>query len=290
MRRRFNLPTLPGNPSVTIYMDGLIILFHSRALTQAALHAHAPHHTLKLSVIGVDDELVWPSGGSPWEVSHEELRSIEPLWLFVSSEEHPTQKPHEESYSSSLETSGDMSFNNVLDFESHLYDHPLEDFRRARVALLNMPHGSFYSAGHGVSDLHSFEQDQQPEEAEFEKPVLSSFLVGADIRDRSTGDAVKYLVLLRTNKHDGRLVEVFSIPLPREEHYELHIMNTPHGTTHRPSAADHFLLYYDLFKLRPDEKKFFLKPKDGSPREEFFGGPDSPPCDNTRGSLTDPMS
>jgi hypothetical protein len=290
MRRRFNLPTLPGNPSVTIYMDGLIILFHGRGLTQAALHARAPHHALKLSVIGEDDELVWPRGDSPWKVSHEELRAIEPFWLFVSSEEHPAQEPPEESYSSSLETSGDMSFDNVLDFESHLYNHPLEDFRRARVALLNMPHGRFYSAGNGVSDLHSFEQGQQPEEAEFERPTLSSFLVGADIRDRSTEDAVKYLVLLQTNKQDGRLMEVFSIPLPREGRYELHIMNTPRETTHRPSAAEHFLLYYDLFELRADEKKFFLTPKDGSPREEFFGGPDSPPCDNTRGSLTGPMS
>jgi hypothetical protein len=271
-------------------MDGLIILFHGRALTQAALHAHAPHHALQLSVIGEDGELVWPRSGSQWEVSHKELRSIEPLWLFVSSEEHPTQKPPEESYSSSLETSGDMSFNNVLDFESHLYDHPLEYFRRDRVALLNMPHGRFYSAGNGVSDLQSFGQGQQPEEAEFEKPFLSSFLVGADIPDRSTGEAVKYLVLLRTNKQDGGLVEVFSIPLPEEKHYELHIMNTPHDTTHRPSAADHFLLYYDLFKLRQGEKKFFLVPKDGSPREGLFGGKDSPPCDNTRGSLTDPMS
>lgn len=289
-KRRFDLPTLPGDPSVTIYMDGLIMLLHRDRLTQAALHAHAPHHALKLSVIGEDDQLVWPSGEEPREVSHEALRQMEPLWLFVSSEEHPTRRPPEESFASELETSGDQSFDNVLDFESRLYDHPLEGFRRDRVALLNMPNGRFYSAGNGVSDLHSFRQDQEPSAAMLEGPITSAFLIGADIPDRSAEGEEKYLVLLRTNKRDGSLEEVFSIPLPEEEHYEMHIMNTPHDSHPSPSVEEHFLQYYDLFKLRGGEKKFFLKPQDGSPREEFIAGPDSPPCDGTRASQTDPMS
>ena len=51
---RLDFDTLLPNPSVTIYMDGLIMVSHGESgsvanLTQAAIHTEAEHHALPVA-------------------------------------------------------------------------------------------------------------------------------------------------------------------------------------------------------------------------------------------------
>lgn len=270
--KRRGHPTVLERPSVTVYMDGLILLFHdeSRRLMQAAVHTQAPHHELLISVFDKSGKLIWPADDSDWDGSHHTVKSVEPLWLFVAPDDETPPPPAE--FNARLHTDGELSFNRVLDFESELYDHRLEGFRRDRVAVINMPHGVFYSATHAVSELHSFAQGQDPKNAVFDKNIDSSTLGAADIASRSTREREAKIVLWQENQRR----RLFSFPLGEDSSYEIHVFNVPPpGTSH----AD-FIHYYELFMPRPSERKFLVKPT-------HVLTSDSPPCNVGQGSQTD---
>lgn len=278
-------PPVSDDPSVTIYMDGLMLLSHSERtrLTQAAIHTQAPHHALQIVVFDADGVLLWPRSDADWDGSHRHVKAVEPLWLFVDS--GGGTPPPQSNFSSHLHSEGGQSFGLILDFEDDLYHHPLEGFRTDAVARLNMPHGLFYSATHEVSELHSFNQGQNPNQAVFIEDRDLSTLGAADIDSRSTDGADKDIVLWQSNPAK----ELFRFRLDGDSNYEIHVYNVPLlGSPPMPMHA-HFLQYYGLFRLRPGEKKFLLKSKPHSRKLSFVITPDSPPCNIGRRSQAEPL-
>jgi hypothetical protein len=199
---RIDRPKLLGDASVTIYLDGLIVLFHSGRRAQAAIHTKAHGHELHLAVLDDSGKVLWPTKDSPWNPKHEEVKKFEPYWLFVSSVQHPSAPPADADHSATLHRDGEQNFDRVLDFEGpQMYPDTTLRFKRDSLSLINMPHGTFYSAGNAGSELCSVQQEKSPRlhRAKLERLIDSSFLTAADINARSTADSAKYLVMLRTN-------------------------------------------------------------------------------------------
>lgn len=269
--------TLLAKPSVTVYMDGLIMVFHDEAalLTRAAIHTKAGGHSLRVAVRNrVTKELKFDR-----KIKHDQLNFNEPLWLFVGSA--LDSPPPDSGFEASQQLSGIKSFRKVLDFESTLYPHALENLRTDRFAVLNVPHGIFYSAASEQSELHSFEQDEDEADADFEKDITTCTFGAADIDARSEPGDDKYISMWHMKKSRERL---FSFRLEADTHYNIYVLNVPdnpHGT--HPEV--HFLQYYELFDLRPGEKKYTVKLKKDSPKL-IERAPDSPPCNISQGGTT----
>jgi hypothetical protein len=292
---RIDRPKLLGDASVTIYMDGLVVLFHSGRRAQAAVHTSAHGHELHLAVLADDGTVLWPTKDSPWDSAHEKVKKIEPFWLFVSSAQHPSEPPANADHSATLHRDGEQNFDRVLDFEGpQMYPDMTLRFKRESLSLINMPHGTFYSAGHAGSELCSVKPSVKPppplHRAKLERLVDSSFLTAADITARSTADSAKYLVMLRTNPQAKQFEEVFSIRIGENTHYEMHVFNRPTGPHFNENPAVHFLMYYDLFDLPATERQRFPARAPHYKRHVDLLSPDSPPCDNTQASRTEPMS
>lgn len=287
---RLDLDTLLPNPSVTIYMDGLIMVSHGESgnvanLTQAAIHTEAEHHALLINVFDKDGTLVWPRSSSDWDGSHRHVKSIEPLWLFVDHGGNEPPPPAEFSSSLAAATTGEKSFDHVLDFERNIYHHRLEGFRLDRVVRLNMPHGLFYSADHDVSQV--VEEGQTPGSAASHRDRDSSTLGACDIDIRGTLGVARNIVLWQTNP----LRQLFSFPLDATANYEIHVYNVPIHAHARTTPEEHFLQYYELFTRRPGEKRFFVRPKPHSEKaaRARLVTPNSPPCDITQMDESDPI-
>jgi hypothetical protein len=229
--------------------------------------------------------LVWPRSASDWDGSHRHVKSIEPLWLFVDHGGNELPPPAEFSSNLAAATTGDKSFDHVLDFERDIYRHRLEGFRLDRVARLNMTHGLIYSADNEVSEV--VEEGQTPGSAASHRDRDSSTLGACDIDIRGTLGVKRNIVLWQTNP----LRRLFTFPLDATANYEIHVYNVPIHAHAGILPEDHFLQYYELFTRRPGEKRFFVRPKPHSEKaaRARLVTPNSPPCDIVQTSQSDPI-
>jgi hypothetical protein len=288
---RLKFDTLLPNPSVTVCIDGLIVVSHGESgkvanLTQAAIHTQAEHHALLINVFDKDGVLQSWNPGVVWDGSHEQVKKIEPLWLFVDHDGNEPPPPAEYSSNLAAATTGEKSFDHVLDFERDIYHHRLEGFRLDRVARLNMPHGLFYSADHEVSEV--VEEGETPGSEVSHTGKDSSTLGGCDIDIRSTLGVKRNIVLWQTNP----LKQLFSFPLDATANYQIQVLNIPIHPGDPTPPEEHFLQYYGLFTRRLGEHRFFVRPKPHSEkarRARLVPTPPSPPCDITQMSESDPI-
>jgi hypothetical protein len=284
-----DFPTLLPEPSVTLYLDGLIILVHNAGanLIQAGIHTQAEHHALAIEVTKTGEaNPVWPRNEADWDGTHETVKAIAPLWLYVDS--GGGRRPNE--FSAALHNPHDLSdvqsFGYVLDFEGpKLYGRTL-DYRLDALAVLNIGHGSFYSAENMISKLKKFEQDQRFDQAYTVDHLKVSAVVAADIDSVSDKKVERSIVFEQTNPEK----ELFRFKLERGTHYEIKIMNMPDDSvqahTHIHSPESHFLQYYELFPLRAGEKKFLVELDGQKPTTRPDLTQLSPPCNTGTGGRT----
>jgi hypothetical protein len=281
-----SLPTLLNEPSATIYLDGLIILVHNAEskLTIAGIHTQAEHHVLNIEVTQTGVAVpVWPKEDSDWDGSHENVKSIGPLWLYVDY----GYGRHKEKFASTLHNPHNLldaqSFGHVLDFEGpKLYRREL-DYNLKAMALLNIGHGTFYSAENLMSKLKNFGQNQTFDKASIIGHLKVSAMVAADIDTKSKPGAERSLVFEQSNPPK----ELFRLRLEQGKHYEVKIENVPDDSAvahaHTNSPEGHFLKYYDLFALKPEEKKFIVE-FDHEEHPSTGVTQLSPPCNVGQGS------
>lgn len=279
--------TLLDSPTVTFYFDGLIFTTYNRErrLYQAGVHTQAEHHGLIVEVTtGGGKEKLWPLTPADWDPSHAVVKSIAPLWLYVDS----GKGLQPEEFSAELHRPDDLgdpqSFGHIFEFESGLYNRPLA-LRPALFAAFNFPHGIFYSAENTDAKLSAFDQGHPPTSAAVLKNIHVSTLGAGDIGSAGEG---KYIVLAKNDGAD----ELFRFPLEAGVHYEIKVMNIPNDQHAGHNAAAHFLQFYELFPLQPREQVFLVQPAEATPLPPVdidlpLPSPDSPPCVQTKGSLSD---
>jgi hypothetical protein len=307
--------TLPTDPTVTIYLDGLMLLLHGdgERLCQALVHTGADHHELKIEVwkSGNPSTLEWPNDTEKWNGSHECIQRAAPFWLYVDSGQGRPPRPGP--FSASLYKPNDLSdalsFGHILDFESKLYPRPMtfQPDASDSMAQFNFTHGTFYSAALARLKRMGFHKDdEQPDDAVYVDRFPVSILGAADIADKSEMGTDRFIVLEQTkpDQQCNPKQELFRFKLQAGTHYIIKVRNVPiHPMTGSP--ARHFLLYYKLLSLLPGEQKFFLKPEDRPEMEVEDShqedppemkrddskrlAPESPPCNLGQGSETLPQ-
>jgi hypothetical protein len=279
-------PPLPkpllDDATVTIYLDGLIYTGYNKnaKLFQGGiLTAAEEHHVV------VDIQLRGENGMKTpvWrlEASHDVIRAQAPFWLYVDS----GAGLQKQDFNAQLHSEGDQSIAKILSFEK-LHERQMPP-NRETFAVFNFPHGTTYSAEFENVTLRTLAQGQLPGQAQFLRKEDISTLTGIDINTNSNGAGKKYIVL--ANK-DGNN-EFFRLELQQGKHYEIQILNQPikHEPGHDP--REHFLQFYDLFELRPNEKMFLVDPPPPQPPPPPPEGtaapaspPHSPPCVSTLGN------
>lgn len=278
---------LLGHPTVTVYFDGLIFASYNRErrLYQAGVHTRAEHHQVVVEVTtDGGSKKVWPRTPADWDPSHDAVKAIAPLWLYVDSGKGLEPKEFSAALHEPDNLKDSHSFGHIFEFERGLYNRPLE-LHPDLFAEFNFPHGLFYSAENTDALLTAFDQGKPPSSATLQKNIHVSTLGAGDIE--SAGDG-KYIVLAKNNGADV----LFRLPLDGSVHYEIKVMNIPipgHGS-HNP--AEHFLQFYELFPLRPGEKVFLVQPAEATEHTPTdpagpLPTPDSPPCVQTKGSLSE---
>lgn len=281
--------TLLTSPTVSIVFDGLIIFAYNEAsrVCQAGIHTQAENHELQLTVIeaGDPEEQLVPSAEFPWDGSHENVKAVSPLWLYVDSGNG--RRPEE--FSATLFQPDDkrlsQSFGHILDFEgAGLYNRRLT-FNPVAFALLNVANGEFYSAQNVATQLKNFGQNEPFASAAFVQDIVICSKAAADIDAKSEPGGpggeppvVRSLVLEQENPTR----EVFRLKLEEGKHYIVTFVNGPRvdpahaghaGHATPVTHAEHFLQFYEMFSLLPDEKKFLVDlPPTGNATA------DAPPC------------
>jgi hypothetical protein len=281
-----SLPTLFNEPSATVYLDGLIILVHNAEskLTLAGIHTQAEHHVLNIEVTQTGVAVpVWPTQDSDWDGSHENVKSIAPLWLYVDCGRGRSEKEFAATLHEPHNLLNAQSFGHVLDFEGpRLYRREL-DYNLNAMALLNIAHGTFYSAENLMSKLKNFGQNQTFDKASIVDHINVSSMVAADIDSKSEPEVKRSLVLEQSYPPK----ELFRLELEQGKHYEIKIENVPDDSAvahaHTNSPDGHFLKYYDLFALKPEEKKFIVEFDHEEPSSTSVTQL-SPPCNVGQGS------
>ena len=255
-----NQPPKPllDDATATIYLDGLIYtgynqneqLFEGAVLTDAEGH----HLVIEVALRHANGHKmpVWRL-----EASHEIVKTQAPFWLYVDSGGGLQKRE----FNAQLHRDGTQSIANVLSFEQ-LHERALPP-KPETYALFNFPHGTTYSADFARNvKLKSLAQGEIPAQAQPVRdiPVLST-LAGIDINTVSNGAGKKYIVL--ANKDGGN--ELLRLELEEGKRYEIQILNQPieHDPSHDP--REHFLQFYELFVLRPNERMFLVDPPIASP-------------------------
>jgi len=266
------LETLLKKPSVTIYLDGLMICcydkhqkrFQAGILTEAHFHAV----TIKVRERGQSTDL------QSLRLEHEQLKEIAPFFLYVEKkEDSPTPsgaatlfKPDDPRYR--------QAFANVIDLQSesfHKHDHLR--IKPHILAPMNILNGKFYSAKLDEVIRMNVEGDSNP----LNLGLLATVVAG-DILNTSGN------LILRSKDHKAK--PLIQLPLSDEKHYEVSIINGP-TDSHDPDADpthNHFPEYYEALVLKDGAMKFMVEivedphstPSDPGP--VILVEPDDPPC------------
>jgi hypothetical protein len=282
------LDTLLKKPSVTIYLDGLMVLCydkHKKRL-QAGIHTKVHFHAMTIIV----RERGQSTNPQSLRLEHEQIKETAPFFLYVENKEDSWTpsgaatlfKPDDPRYR--------QAFANVLDMQSesfHKHDHLR--IKPHILAPLNILNGKFYSATLGKATRKALECDPNPLDLGF-----VSTRVAGDISNTSGN------LILRSNDHKAK--PLMRLPLSDEKHYEVSIFNEPTGShemdadhTHDHSGdcppqngeprINHFNVYYKAFVLRDGATKYDVDiEEDPGPMPQDTGPvilfePFDPPCD-----------
>lgn len=282
------LETLFKKPSVTIYLDGLLLCCydkHQKRL-QAGIHTEANFHAMKIKVKERGQSTYLDS----LCLEHSQIEEIAPFFLYVEKKEGSRKpngaatlyKPDDPRYR--------KAFANVLDFQSESF-HKRDRLRikPQKLAPLNILNGEFYSATLGKATRRNLKGDPNPLDL-----GLVATLVAGDI-SHTRGN-----LILRSK--DKKAKPFIKLPLSDEKHYEMYIVNEPMDAhemdtdnTHHHSGdcappnghsrTNHFNAYYEAIVLRDGAMKFEVDIED-EPRSTLqdtgtiiLFEPDDPPCE-----------
>jgi hypothetical protein len=281
------LDTLLKKPSVTIYLDGLMVLCYDKnqKRLQAGIHTDASFHAMTISVRERGESKDFQS----MCLEHKQIEEIAPFFLYVEKKEGSRtpngaatlHKPDDPRYR--------QAFANVLDLQSEAF-HKRDrlKIKPHKLAPLNILNGEFYSATLGKAIRKNLKGDPNPLNL-----GLVSTRVAGDISHTSGN------LILRSK--DPKAKPLIRLPLSNEKHYEVTILNEPTGDhemdadhTHDHSGdcaphngqprTNHFNVYYEALVLRDSATKFEVEieedpgstPQDSGPVILFL--PDDPPC------------
>jgi hypothetical protein len=287
MAEHSQLNTLLKKPSVTIYLDGLIVLCydkHQKRL-QAGIHTEAHFHavTIKVRERGQSTDL------QSLILEHERVMEMAPFFLYVEKNEGSgtpsgsatLYKPDNPKYT--------QAFANVLDMQGesfHKHDHLR--IKPGKLAPLNILNGEFYSATIDRATRTNLDCDPNPLNLGFIATMVAGDITSAN------GN-----LILRSNDHKAE--PLIRLPLSDEKHYEVSIFNEPTGNhemasdhTHDHSChcapkngesrINHFDVYYQVLALRDGSAKYqvdiendphSIHPDSGP---IIFALPEDPPC------------
>lgn len=273
--------TLLKTPSVTIYLDGLMVFFYCKEkyLFQAGIHIDTchPHHVkIRFKERGQEEDL------QCLILDHEQVKKLAPFLLYVEEKEGAClpsgaatlYKPDDPRYR--------HSFANVLDFHSdYFHQDTLLGIKPNTLAPVNILNGEFYSAMIDQATRYDLQGNSLPVSLGY-----LSTRVAADIPDTSGN------LILRSSDPGAELR--IKLTLCPEKQYEVYILNEPidHSEpnanhTHANSAPsanhndeprpNHFPEYYNALDLRAGARKFTVNIADikdvpGQP------APLDPPC------------
>lgn len=270
--------TLLPNRTATIQFDGLIMSAYDRVrrLYQAGVHVKAEHHKLDITVKrnGVD---VTAEVLPDWDGELAAVKKFAPFWVYV---DYGNGMP--KTYNANLHKPKDP--NDPLSFEkvfSFVRKHGRElKMNPGHFAVFNFPHGTAYSALNETAQLSEIEQGKRPTPL---GDIDVSSLGAIDIADVSDGETKRELVFAdESGKH-----VFFRLPLNADTVYEIKMENQPlHHHNGDIDPEEHFLQYYELFSLKPGEKRFLVHLRRPRPAHDGFESTDSPPCVGTSGGET----
>jgi hypothetical protein len=266
------LDTLLKKPSVTIYLDGLMICCYDKHQKrfQAGIHTQAHFHavTIKVRERGQSTDL------DSLRLEHEQVKEIAPFFLYVEKKEgSPTPsgsatlfKPDDPIYRE--------AFANVLDLQNEAFHkHDRLRIKPNILAPLNILNGKFYSAKLDELIRMNLEGDPNPLNLGFIATV-----VAGDISHTSGN------LILRSKDHKAK--PLIQLPLSDEKHYEVSIINGPTGIND-PDADpthNHFHEYYEALVLRDGAIKYMVEIAEDPGSTHPDSGPtisvlpEDPPC------------
>jgi hypothetical protein len=267
------LDTLLKRPSVTVYLDGLMLCCYDkhRKRLQAGIHTEAHFHavTIKVRERGQSTEL------QSLVIEHEQVKEIAPFFLYVEKKEG-SRAP---SGAATLYKPDDLryrqAFANIIDFQSESF-HKRDRLRIKPniLAPLNILNGEFYSAALGKATRKSLKGALNPLNL-----GLISTMVAGDISNTSGN------LILRSK--DPKAKPLIRLPLGDEKHYEVSILNESMARD-EPGAdplPNHFNVYYEALVLRDGAMKYEVEIEaDHSPMPQDSGPtilsiPFDPPCE-----------
>jgi hypothetical protein len=266
------LDTLLKKPSVTIYLDGLMICCYDKHQKrfQAGIHTEAHFHAVTITVRerGQSTDL------ESLRLEHEQVKEIAPFFLYVEKKEgSPTPsgaatlfKPDDPRYR--------QAFANILDLQSESF-HKRDHLRLKPhiLAPLNILNGKFYSAKLDEVIRMNVEGDSNP----LNLGLLATVVAG-DIPHTSGN------LILRSKDHKAK--PLIQLPLSDEKHYEVSIVNGPTGSNDPDSdpTHNHFSEYYKALVLKDGAMQFMVEIEDGLHSTTSDSGPKilvepfDPPC------------
>jgi len=266
------LDTLLKKPSVTIYLDGLLVFCYDKHKKrfQVGIHTEAHFHavTIKVRERGQLTDL------QSLRLEHERVKEIAPFFLYVEKKEGTGTpsgaatlfKPDDPRYR--------QAFANVIDLQSesfHKHDHLR--IKPNILAPLNILNGKFYSAK--LDEVIRMNLEGAPNPLNL---GLHATMAGGDISNNSGN------LILRSNDHKAR--PLIQLPLSDEKHYAVSISNGP-TDIHDPDADpthNHFHEYYKALDLRDGAIMYEVEIKEDSSSTPPDPGPVphvlpfDPPC------------
>src|SRR5262245_18493193 len=266
------LDTLLKKPSVTFYLDGLLVFCYDKHKKrfQVGIHTEAHFHavTIKVRERGHSTDL------QSLRLEHERVKEIAPFFLYVEKKEGTGTpsgaatlfKPDDPRYR--------QAFANVLDLQSESFHK--DDHLRIKphiLAPLNILNGKFYSAKLDELIRMNLEGDPNPLNLGFLATV-----VAGDISHTSGN------LILRSK--DPKAKPLIQLPLSDEKHYEVSIVNGP-TDSNDPDADpthNHFPEYYNALVLKEGAMKFMVEIVEGphstlsDPGQVILVEPFDPPC------------
>jgi hypothetical protein len=281
------LETLHKKPSVTIYLDGLLVCAYDKHQKrfQVGIHVEAHFHALTIKVKERGQSTYLES----LCLEHNRIEEIAPFFLFVEKKEGSRTPNGAATLFKSDDPGYRQAFANVLDLQSKSF-HKRDRLRikPQKLAPLNILNGEFYSATLGRATRKNLKGNPNPLNLGF----LSTRVAG-DI------SSARGNLILRSK--DTKAKPLIKLPLGDEKHYEVYILNEPaddhemdadHAHDHSgdraspngQQRANHFNVYYEALVLRNDAMKFEVdieeEPRSTSldigPTPLFL--PDDPPC------------
>mgnify|MGYP003579701411 FL=1 len=288
------LDTLLKKPSVTIYLDGLMVLCYDKQQKrlQAGIHTDAHFHDMAIKVRERGQSTVLQS----LSIEHERIKEIAPFFLYVENKEGSGTprgtatlfKPDDPRYR--------QAFANVLDMQSesfHKHDHLR--IKPHKLAPLNILNGKFYSATLGEATRKNLECDPNPFNLGFVATRVAGDISSAsgNLILRSNDHKAKPLIMLPLSDEKQYEVSIFNEPVVNHEpvdHLEMGVDHTHHDSCGCPPhngepRINHFNVYYKALHLRDGAVKYEVEFRDDPHSILQDTGitvqvlPEDPPCE-----------